>query len=124
MTYTAAEPAQLTKARKLAKMTDSSLKIPFTGIRLGLDAIVGLIPVVGDIIMVGVSLRIVSMAKSMNVPKTLRAKMLKNIVMDFLLGLIPFVGDVVDLFYKSNKKNVSIMEKWWQTQQQDTAALA
>jgi hypothetical protein len=66
--------------------------------------------------MVGVSLSIVAMAKSIEVPRALRLAMLKNIGIDFLLGLIPFVGDVVDLFYKSNQKNVRIMEKWWVSQ--------
>jgi hypothetical protein len=71
---------------------------------------------VGDIIMVAVSISIVAMAKSMKVPKALRIAMLKNIGVDFLLGLIPFVGDLVDIFYKSNQKNVRIMEKWWVSQ--------
>ena len=116
MTDTIQAPKALLRAQKLANLTDSKIRIPFLGIRLGLDFLVGLIPVVGDIIMVGVSLSIVTLAKSMQVPKALRITMLKNIGIDFLLGLIPFVGDVVDLFYKSNQKNVRIMEKWWVSQ--------
>jgi hypothetical protein len=116
MTHTVQAPGPLLRAQKLANLTDSKIRIPFLGLRLGLDFLVGLIPVVGDIIMVGVSLRIIAMAKSMNLPRALRIAMLKNIAIDFLLGLIPFVGDVVDLFYKSNQKNVRIMEKWWVSQ--------
>lgn len=116
MTETVQAPKALLQAQTLANLTDSKVRIPFLGIRLGLDFLVGLIPVVGDIIMVGVSLSIIAMAKSMQVPKELRIAMLKNIGVDFLLGLIPFVGDVVDLFYKSNQKNVRIMEKWWVNQ--------
>ena len=116
MTETVQAPKALLKAQKLANLTDSKIRIPFLGIRLGLDFLVGLIPVVGDIIMVAVSVSIVAMAKSMQVPKALRITMLKNIGVDFLLGLIPFVGDIVDLFYKSNQKNVRIMEKWWVSQ--------
>lgn len=109
-------PKALLRAQKLATLTDSKMRIPFLGIGIGLDFLVGLIPVVGDIIMVGISLSIVGMAKSMQVPKALRMAMLRNIAIDFLLGILPFVGDVVDLFYKSNKKNVRIMEKWWRSQ--------
>ena len=116
MTDTVQAPEALLQAQKLANLTDSKIRIPFLSIRLGLDFLVGLIPVVGDIIMVGVSLSIVAMAKSMQVPTALRVAMLKNITIDFLLGLIPFVGDLVDLFYKSNQKNVRIMEKWWVSQ--------
>lgn len=109
-------PDALLRAQKLANLTDTKVKVPILGIRLGLDFIVGLIPVVGDLIMVGVSLSIVAMAKSLQVPRALRLAMLRNIGIDFLLGLIPFVGDIVDLFYKSNQKNVRIMEKWWVSQ--------
>lgn len=109
-------PAALLRAQQLANLTDTKLRIPVIGIRVGLDFLVGLIPVVGDLIMVGVSLSIVAMAKSIHVPRALRIAMLRNIGIDFLLGLIPFVGDVVDLFYKSNQKNVRIMEKWWVSQ--------
>ena len=116
MTETVQAPKVLLEAQKLANLTDSKIRIPFLGIRLGLDFLVGLIPIVGDIIMVAVSISIVAMAKSMKVPKVLRIAMLKNIGVDFLLGLIPFVGDLVDIFYKSNQKNVRIMEKWWVSQ--------
>ena len=116
MTETVQVPKVLLEAQKLANLTDSRIRIPFLGIRLGLDFLVGLIPVVGDIIMVAVSISIVAMAKSMKVPKALRIAMLKNIGVDFLLGSIPFVGDLVDIFYKSNQKNVRIMEKWWVSQ--------
>ena len=116
MTDTVQAPEALIQAQKLANLTDSKIRVPFLGIRLGLDFLVGLIPVVGDIIMVGVSLSIVGMAKSMQVPRALLIAMLKNIAIDFLLGLMPFVGDLADLFYKSNQKNVRIIEKWWVSQ--------
>jgi hypothetical protein len=116
MNQTHQAPKALLRAQKMANLTDSKLRIPIIGIRVGLDFLVGLIPVVGDLIMVGVSLSIVAMAKSIQVPRPLRIMMLRNIGIDFLLGLIPFVGDVVDLFYKSNQKNVRIMEKWWVSQ--------
>lgn len=116
MNQTPQVPKALLSAQKLANLTDSKVRIPLIGVRLGLDFLVGLIPVIGDVIMVGVSLSIVAMAKSIEVPRALRLAMLKNIGIDFLLGLIPFVGDVVDLFYKSNQKNVRIMEKWWVSQ--------
>ncbi|GAC19082.1 DUF4112 domain-containing protein [Paraglaciecola arctica] len=116
MNTTLQAPKALLRAQKLANLTDTKFRIPLIGIPVGLDFLVGLIPVVGDLIMVGVSLSIVTMAKSMQVPQALRIAMLRNIGIDFVLGLIPFVGDVVDLFYKSNQKNVRIMEKWWVSQ--------
>jgi hypothetical protein len=108
-----AAPPALLRAQKLANLMDTKIKIPIVGIRFGLDFLVGLIPVVGDLIMTGLALSIVAMAKSMGVPKELRFAMLRNIAIDFLLGLVPFVGDVIDMFYRSNQKNVRIIEKWW-----------
>jgi hypothetical protein len=109
-------PQPLLRAQKLANLMDTKIKIPFLGIRFGLDFIVGLIPVVGDLIMTGLAISIVGMAKSMGVPKEFRLVMLRNIAIDFLLGLIPLLGDVIDMFYRSNQKNVRIIEKWWVAQ--------
>ena len=87
MNQTPRAPKALLSAQKLANLTDSKVRIPFVGVRLGLDFLIGLIPVIGDVIMVGVSLSIVVMAKSIEVPRALRLAMLKNIGIDFLLGL-------------------------------------
>lgn len=113
MTDKVQAPDELLQAQKLANLTDTKIRIPFLGISLGLDFLIGLIPVIGDLIMVVVALRIVKLAQKIGVPSKLRALMYRHIGLDFLLGLIPLVGDVIDLFYKSNQKNVRIMEKWW-----------
>ncbi|MFT2089644.1 DUF4112 domain-containing protein [Paraglaciecola sp. 2405UD69-4] len=106
-------PPELLRAQALANLSDNKIRIPVIGIRLGLDFIIGLIPGVGDFIMACVSMFIVRLAMKMGVPKSLIFSMLKNILIDFLLGLIPVVGDFFDLFYKSNEKNVRLMEMWW-----------
>ena len=106
-------PKALLKAQKLANLLDTAVKLPFIPIRIGLDSIVGLIPVAGDALMLVVSLRIVWLGKSLGMPKALIAQMVKNSAIDFGLGFIPFVGDIVDIFYKANQKNVRIMERWW-----------
>ena len=60
-----------------------------------------------------VSLRIVWLGKSLGMPSSLVAQMVKNSAIDFGLGFVPFIGDIVDVFYKANQKNVRLMEKWW-----------
>lgn len=109
-------PDALLQAQKLAHLSDTKIRLPILGWRFGLDFLIGLIPVVGDLIMLGVSLRIITLAKKMQVPNSRIALMLRNIVFDFVLGLIPFVGDIIDFFYKANVKNVRIMEMWWVSQ--------
>ena len=63
MTETVQAPKALLQAQKLANLTDNKVRIPFIGVRLGLDFLIGLIPVIGDLIMTAVSLSIVAMAK-------------------------------------------------------------
>tara|TARA_B100002049_G_C16005410_1_gene343402 strand:+ start:504 stop:953 length:450 start_codon:yes stop_codon:yes gene_type:complete len=109
-------PQELLKAQKTANLLDTSVKLPVIPIRFGLDSIVGLIPGVGDAAMLLAGLRIVWLAKKMGVPKPLVASMVRNSAIDFGLGFIPFVGDIADFFYKSNQKNVRIMETWWASQ--------
>ncbi|GAA0859584.1 DUF4112 domain-containing protein [Aliiglaciecola litoralis] len=109
-------PNQLLLAQKIANLTDTAVRIPFTNIKLGLDSLIGLIPGVGDTVMLGVSASIIVMGKSMGLPRALLIKMIRNSIFDFLLGLIPILGDIVDIFYKANLANVRIMEKWWVVQ--------
>lgn len=106
-------PLSLLRAQKIANLTDTAIRIPFTGIRLGLDFLVGLIPGLGDVIMLCVAGYIVLMARKLGVPVGLQLIMLRNILIDFFLGLVPVIGDLIDIFYKANKANVRIMEKWW-----------
>ncbi|MFT6899144.1 MAG: hypothetical protein ACJA13_003577 [Paraglaciecola sp.] len=106
-------PKDLLRAQKIANMTDTAIKIPFTGIRFGLDSIIGLLPGIGDALMLGASSYIIILAARLGVPKSLRGAMLRNCLIDFALGLIPFAGDIVDVFFQANKKNVRIIEKWW-----------
>jgi len=106
-------PDELLKAQMLANTLDTAVKIPIIGIPVGLDFLIGLIPVVGDASMMLVSLRIVHLGRKLGVPKQLQTAMLRNIAIDFGLGFVPLIGDIVDLFYKANQKNVRLMERWW-----------
>lgn len=106
-------PDELLQAQSIANLLDTAVKIPFIGIRVGLDFLVGLIPLVGDATMLLASLRIVYLGRKLGLPQILQTAMLRNSLIDFGLGFIPIVGDIVDLFYKANQKNVRIMERWW-----------
>lgn len=109
-------PKSLLVAQKLANLSDTAVRIPFTKVKFGLDFLIGLIPGIGDGIMLIVGAIIIVMGKSMGLPTPLIIKMLRNSLIDFLLGLIPLIGDVADIFYKSNQANVRIMERWWVSQ--------
>jgi hypothetical protein len=106
-------PDELLKAQQLANLLDTAVKIPFINFRVGLDFLIGLIPGIGDIIMLFSSLRIVQLAHKLGVPAELKYKMIRNSLFDYVLGFVPIVGDIVDMFFKANQRNVRIMEQWW-----------
>jgi hypothetical protein len=85
--------------------------IPGTNRRVGLDSLVGLVPVVGDIVTAAMGAWIVWEAKNLGMSKWQLARMAGHVGIDTLLGAIPFVGDAFDFFYKSNSKNLRIIRK-------------
>ncbi|MBH9538627.1 MULTISPECIES: DUF4112 domain-containing protein [Novosphingopyxis] len=79
--------------------------------RIGLDSIIGLIPVIGDIVTAAMGAYIVWEARNLGMSKFHLARMAGNIGIDTLIGAVPFVGDAFDLLYRSNTKNLRIIRK-------------
>jgi hypothetical protein len=107
-----AEPdlkVDLERARKLATLLDSQFS--FVGVKFGLDAIVGLVPVVGDTLTALAGLYPIWVARRHNLGKTVQARMALNVVADWAAGSIPLVGDLIDVTYKSNLKNLKLLER-------------
>jgi hypothetical protein len=98
----------------LATLMDSQFKLPGTSINLGLDAIVGLIPVVGDTLNLGVAGYIVSRSAAAGVPKRHLTRMSWNIFIDWLIGLVPLIGDIFDVGWKANLRNARILRKHYE----------
>lgn len=100
----------LTFAKTLASLLDNKFK--FLGVRFGLDPILNIIPGLGDLLGVLLSLYFIFIAIKLNLPGNLIAKMWWNIFVDFLFGLIPVVGVIGDIFYKANIRNLKILEDY------------
>ena len=100
--------ADLARARWLANLLDAQFNL--LGIEFGLDAIVGLIPVVGDCATALAAMYPVHVAKKHNLGKTLQARMALNVLMDFAAGAVPVIGDLVDVAFKANLKNLKLLE--------------
>lgn len=100
---------RLAKLQQLSKMMDKAYVIPGTNISFGVDAVIGLIPVIGDTLSVAVSGYIYSFAKRAGIPWHQRLRMLWNIFIDWLIGLIPLLGDIFDVGFKANSRNVNII---------------
>lgn len=102
--------ATLRRVQRIAKLMDSSMSIPGTSIRFGLDSALGLIPGVGDIGTAAVSGWILLQARRSGMPKRRLARMAANIVIDLTVGAVPIAGDVFDVFWKSNLRNARLLE--------------
>jgi hypothetical protein len=101
---------KLSHLRDLSHTLDSKFEGPM-GFRFGLDAIIGLIPVVGDFVTSGMSLYIIAMAASMGVGPTTLVRMSVNVLIENLFDMIPFLGNFFDFYWKSNNRNIKLIEK-------------
>jgi hypothetical protein len=100
------------RLRFLAWLLDSSIRIPGTRLTVGLDALIGLVPFLGDLIGVLVSSFIVGEAARLGASRAVLARMAFNVAVEGLVGLIPFAGDVFDAAWKANQRNVRLLEAW------------
>jgi hypothetical protein len=95
----------------LARWLDSVFHIPGLGVRFGLDALLGLIPGVGDTLTSMASLYILNAGRRYGVPRITMLRMAANIAVDYVLGSVPFLGDAFDLYWKANLKNVALLRR-------------
>src|SRR5688500_4991415 len=110
------------RARALARVLDSAVGIPGTPLRIGLDAILGIIPGAGDMVGAALSGYIVLTAARNGAPRAVIARMLGNVILDTAVGSIPLLGDLFDVAYKSNMKNVELLERYSTNSREVTAA--
>lgn len=111
----------LRRIRTLALLMDSAWEIPGTNFRVGLDAVIGLAPGVGDAITTLIACYIVLEARRLGVRKRTIARMVGNVGIDAVVGAIPLLGDVFDATFKANAKNLRLLELDLLAQQQRSA---
>ncbi len=102
---------RLAKLDALATLMDSAIVIPGTNIRFGADALIGLIPGIGDAVTAGVSCLIILEARRMGAPHHVVARMIGNVALDGLVGVIPVVGDIFDVAFRANLRNMRLLRK-------------
>ncbi|MDA9951071.1 DUF4112 domain-containing protein [Oligoflexaceae bacterium] len=98
-------------ALQLERWLEWNFEIPGTNIRFGLDALIGLVPVVGDFITFIMSSVIVAQAYKDRIPAWTIVRMIVNIGIDSLIGAMPIIGDFADVFWRSNSKNIALWKK-------------
>jgi hypothetical protein len=113
-----AREQRLARLETLAKLLDVAFIVPGTNIRYGIDGLIGLIPVVGDIITTAISLWLVREARALGAPWHVTTRMLANVALDGVVGLVPVAGDAFDVMFRANVRNVRLLRRWLEKQPQ------
>lgn len=102
--------SDLRQMRALARLLDSSIRLP-GGYRIGLDGIIGVVPVIGDGVTALASSWIVIRAAQLGVSTPHLIRMMLNILLEAVVGVIPVVGDIFDFAWKANERNIALAER-------------
>ncbi|WIA32458.1 hypothetical protein OEZ86_003279 [Tetradesmus obliquus] len=108
---TPAQRRTLAHVMLLSKVMDNAITIPIIKKKFGLDAMLGLIPYVGDMAGATVGSYIISRALKYNMPKRLVLRMLVNQAIDSVVGVVPFLGDIFDFGFKANARNMKLLQE-------------
>jgi hypothetical protein len=105
------DSSSIRNLERLAKLMDSQFKIPGTNIKFGLDALIGLVPGIGDVITFIISAIMLSVLAKKGVSGFVLARMTLNIIWDALIGSFPILGDIFDVGFRANEKNLKLMRE-------------
>lgn len=103
---------RLARLEALARLLDVAFVVPGTKIRYGIDGLIGLVPVIGDLITTAISLWLVREARSLGAPWHVTARMLGNVALDGVVGMVPLAGDAFDVMFRANIRNVRLLRRW------------
>lgn len=94
----------------LTRLMDEAVHVPVLGTRVGLDALLGLVPVAGDLISAGIGLYIVAQARELGASRWLQARMVGNLLLDAAVGAVPIAGDLADVYFKAHRRNLKLLQ--------------
>jgi Domain of unknown function (DUF4112) len=103
---------RLARLDAVARLLDVAFMLPGTNIRYGIDGIVRLIPVVGDLIASAFSLWLVREARALGAPWHVTSRMLANVALEGVVGMVPVAGDAFDVMFRANMRNMRILRRW------------
>jgi len=100
------------RLKQLAWLLDSSIPVPGTRFTVGVEALIGLFPFIGDLIGVLLSSYILGQAARLGAPRSVLLRMSANVALEGVVGIVPLAGDVFDAAFKANQRNVRLLEAW------------
>ena len=95
----------------LARLMDEAVYVPLLGTRVGLDALLGLVPVAGDLMSAAVGVFMVVQARELGASRWLQTRMVGNLLFDAALGVVPVAGDLADVYFKAHRRNLKLLQK-------------
>jgi hypothetical protein len=95
----------------LARLMDEAVEVPVLGTRVGLDALLGLVPVAGDLVSAAIGLYSVAQARELGASRWLQARMVGNLLVDAAVGAVPIAGDLADVYFKAHRRNLKLLQK-------------
>ena len=112
-TLSPAERKRLARERLLAmtRLMDEAVYVPLLRTRLGLDAVLGLVPVAGDLVSAGIGFYLVAQARELGASRWLQARMIGNLLLDAAVGAVPVAGDLADVYFKAHRRNLKLLQK-------------
>jgi hypothetical protein len=108
---TQSQQDRLVALRRVAELMDSAFVVPGTTYRIGLDPIIGLVPLIGDLVSPLFTITLLWQARDVRVPKVVQLRMIFNAAIDAIVGTIPIAGDLFDFGWKANLWNVALLER-------------
>jgi len=95
----------------LSRLLDAAVEVPLLRTRVGLDALLGVVPVAGDLLSAALGLYLVAQARELGASRWLQARMVGNLAFDALLGVVPVAGDIADIYFKAHMRNLRLLQK-------------
>lgn len=112
MAVRSANKAEIERLDQLSRLLDSAFEIPGTNIRMGIDALIGLIPGFGDLAGMLLSSYIILMAARLGAPRRALVRMIFNVLLETVIGALPILGDMFDIAFKANRRNVKLLQRY------------
>jgi hypothetical protein len=95
----------------LTRLMDSAIDVPVLRTTVGLDALLGVVPVAGDLLSAAVGVYLIAQARELGASRWLQAKMASNLALDAAVGAVPLAGDVFDVYFRAHRRNLKLLQK-------------
>ncbi len=96
----------------LTRLMDSAIDVPVLRTKVGLDALLGIVPVAGDLLSAAIGVYLITQARELGASRWLQGKMLGNLVLDAAVGAVPLAGDVFDIYFRAHRRNLKLLQQY------------